>query len=86
MASTNGGPPPVGAEANQAAPQLNVLAQYIKDLSFENPNIERLLKEPGDQPNLQLSINVGAKAVGSAVRGAGMVASNRAPAWTRSDF
>ncbi len=48
-------PPPV---------QVKVVAQYIKDLSFENPNIEKLLKEPGDQPNLQLSINVGAKSVG----------------------
>ena len=27
-----------GAPAEQAAPQLNVLAQYTKDLSFENPN------------------------------------------------
>ena len=44
--------------------QVKVVAQYIKDLSFENPNIEKLLKEPGDQPNLQLSINVGAKNVG----------------------
>ena len=40
MASTNGGPPP--AEANQAPPQLNVLAQYVKDLSFENPNAHDL--------------------------------------------
>ena len=27
-----------GAPADQAPPQLNVLAQYTKDLSFENPN------------------------------------------------
>lgn len=55
------------AEAAQTSPppvQVKVVAQYIKDLSFENPNIEKLLKEPGDQPNLQLSINVAAKAVG----------------------
>ena len=54
-------------EVAQTAPppvQVKVVAQYIKDLSFENPNIEKLLKEPGDQPNLQLSINVGAKSVG----------------------
>jgi preprotein translocase subunit SecB len=52
-------------QENKAPPaQVKVVAQFIKDLSFENPNIERLLKEPGDQPNLQLSINVGAKAVG----------------------
>jgi preprotein translocase subunit SecB len=35
----------------------------VKDLSFENPNIGKLLKEPGDNPNLQLAINVTAQAV-----------------------
>src|SRR5262245_2729214 len=47
--------------------QVKVVAQYIKDLSFENPNIEKLIKEPGDSPNLQLTINVGAKGVGPSV-------------------
>jgi preprotein translocase subunit SecB len=55
-----------GARDKQAAPpvQVNVVGQYIKDLSFENPNIGKLLKEPGDNPNLQLSINVNAQGVG----------------------
>ncbi len=47
--------------------QVKVMAQYIKDLSFENPNIEKLIKEPGDSPNLQLAINVGAKGMGPSV-------------------
>jgi preprotein translocase subunit SecB len=68
MASTgNGNGKPTTPEAAQTMPppvQVKVVAQYIKDLSFENPNIEKLLKEPGDQPNLQLSINVAAKGVG----------------------
>jgi preprotein translocase subunit SecB len=69
MASTgNGnGKPSTPEQVAQTTPppvQVKVVAQYIKDLSFENPNIEKLLKEPGDQPNLQLSINVGAKNVG----------------------
>ena len=68
MASTgngNGnGKPDEAAQTSPPPVQVKVVAQYIKDLSFENPNIEKLLKEPGDQPNLQLSINVGAKAVG----------------------
>ena len=33
MTNGNGAPPPEGQP-----PQLNVLAQYIKDFSFENPN------------------------------------------------
>ena len=35
-----------GAPAEQAAPQLNVLAQYTKDLSFENPNAPWLAGAP----------------------------------------
>ena len=59
MASTNGGPPPV--EANQAPPQLNVLAQYVKDLSFENPNAPRSLQQQQGAPKINIQINVNAK-------------------------
>ncbi len=65
--SNNGNGNGKPGEAAQSAPppvQVKVVAQYIKDLSFENPNIEKIIKDPGDQPNLQLSINVGAKAMG----------------------
>ena len=65
MSMTNGGPPAEGAAdaANQAAPSLNVLAQYIKDLSFENPNAPRsLTQQPGQQsPKINIQINVNAK-------------------------
>ncbi|MBL8567138.1 MAG: protein-export chaperone SecB [Hyphomicrobiaceae bacterium] len=43
--------------------QAQVLGQYIRDLSFENPNIDKLLGGPGDNPNIQLEVNVDAKAV-----------------------
>jgi preprotein translocase subunit SecB len=56
---TNGNPE---AQKPAAPPvQVKVVGQYIKDLSFENPNIDKLLKEPGDNPNLQLAINVTAQ-------------------------
>lgn len=58
------GKPDEAAQTSPPPVQVKVVAQYIKDLSFENPNIEKLIKDPGDQPNLQLSINVGAKGVG----------------------
>ena len=61
MASTNGGPPPGAAEPNQAPPQLNVLAQYVKDLSFENPNAPRSLQQQQAQPQINIQINVNAK-------------------------
>jgi preprotein translocase subunit SecB len=62
MSMTNGGPPAEGA-ANQPQPSLNVLAQYVKDLSFENPNAPRSLQQqPGQQPpKINIQINVNAK-------------------------
>jgi preprotein translocase subunit SecB len=39
-------------------PQVNVLGQYIKDLSFESPDTERFFRGPGKNPNLQLNFNV----------------------------
>jgi preprotein translocase subunit SecB len=68
--TTNGGhqgaPGAPAAGAPQAggepAPQINVLAQYIKDLSFENPNAPRSL-QPSQQPAINLQINVNSKSL-----------------------
>ena len=60
--STNGGP--VGDTAPNVAPQLMVLAQYIKDLSFENPNAPRSLAQP-TQPQINVSVNVTANPLSS---------------------
>ena len=57
MSTTNGGPKPGEAPP---PPQLNVVAQYIKDLSFENPNAPQSMT-PGVQPQLGIQINVGAR-------------------------
>lgn len=46
--------------ADGAGPQLNVLAQYIKDFSFENPNAPRSLQPSQQQPSINLQINVNA--------------------------
>jgi preprotein translocase subunit SecB len=54
----NGSGPPQGP-ATEQMPQLNVLAQYIKDFSFENPNAPRSLN-PNQQPTVNLQINVNA--------------------------
>src|SRR4051795_3292015 len=61
MATTNGGPPAAATDGNQAAPQLNVLAQYVKDLSFENPNAPRSLQQQQQGPKINIQINVNAK-------------------------
>ena len=63
MATTNGGPGGVQtgpATAPEQQPQLNVVAQYIKDLSFENPNAPQSFA-PQQQPAISIQINVGAK-------------------------
>ncbi len=58
------GQPEAGQEKQAAPPvQVKVMGQYIKDMSFENPNIDKLIKEQGDNPNLQLSINVTAQQI-----------------------
>jgi preprotein translocase subunit SecB len=60
MTTTNGG------QAQdfdpEQAPQLNVVAQYIKDFSFENPNAPKSLAT-GQQPQIGIQINVNATPV-----------------------
>ena len=46
------------------AVEAQVVGQYIKDLSFENPNVRNLLDGPGEDPNLKLEVNVNAQRVG----------------------
>ncbi|MFO1150174.1 MAG: protein-export chaperone SecB [Alsobacter sp.] len=57
--STNGN----GAPGADNTPSLNALAQYIKDLSFENPNAPRSLAPTGQPPQISISVNVNAKQI-----------------------
>jgi preprotein translocase subunit SecB len=54
---------PTGAEpqtgANATAPSLNIIGQYIKDLSFENPKAPQSLLQGTGQPRFNIGINVG---------------------------
>lgn len=59
MATTNGGPNP---HAN-GMPAINVVTQYIKDLSFENPNAPDSVRSTAAQPSIKMEFNVGAKKV-----------------------
>ena len=61
MATTNGGTDAAPATATDKPPQLNVLAQYTKDFSFENPNAPRSLQQQQAQPQINIQINVNAK-------------------------
>jgi len=44
-----------------AAPSVNVLAQYVKDFSFENPNAPQSLQPREAGPQLNINVNVGAR-------------------------
>jgi len=59
MSTTNGGPQP-GGPPPQATPHIGVLAQYVKDLSFENPNAPRSMAPTGQAPNINIQVNVDA--------------------------
>jgi preprotein translocase subunit SecB len=56
MSEGNGGPQP------QAMPQIGVLGQYVKDLSFENPNAPQSITPTpaGQQPSINIQVNVDA--------------------------
>jgi preprotein translocase subunit SecB len=57
MNTTNGGPQ--APQPQQDLPQLNVLGQYVKDFSFENPNAPQSLAPTQTQPAINIQINVG---------------------------
>jgi preprotein translocase subunit SecB len=50
-----------GAGAVETNPRFSILAQYTKDLSFENPNAPRTLGPQQVAPNLSVQINVNAR-------------------------
>lgn len=52
--------PAAGANGNGKAPSLNVLAQYIKDLSFENPSAPNSLRGRDRAPGINVNVNVNA--------------------------
>ncbi|MDQ0457951.1 protein-export chaperone SecB [Rhizobium paknamense] len=49
--------------SNGASPSLNILAQYIKDLSFENPGAPRSLQARDKAPAININVNVNANAL-----------------------
>ena len=63
MADTNGNGNNKAEGGDSRQPQINVLGQYIKDLSFENPSAPRSLRS-GGKPNIQINFNVQAQPVG----------------------
>src|SRR5579875_2747274 len=44
------------------APGIRILAQFIRDLSFENPRAPESLRAGGDPPQIELGVELGAQA------------------------
>ena len=44
-------------------PQFTVVGQFIKDLSFESPNSPQSLQGPGENPGMQIGVNVNARKI-----------------------
>jgi preprotein translocase subunit SecB len=60
--SGNGGQAQPEPGQNQAQPVgIHVLAQYLKDVSFENPGAPRTLRPADTAPNLEVNVNVNAR-------------------------
>ncbi|WP_169566614.1 protein-export chaperone SecB [Sneathiella limimaris] len=58
----------VDIDAHEAAnaeqgPILSIITQYVKDISFENPNAPASLNPELSQPSVELAVNVQAKAL-----------------------
>lgn len=51
------------ANGNDSLPQVGVLAQYVKDFSFENPNAPAVFQWQG-QPQTEVNFNIGTQLAG----------------------
>ncbi len=59
-AATAGGEAAKNGNGAKVQPSLNVLAQYVKDLSFESPGAPKSLRGREQAPGINISVNVGA--------------------------
>lgn len=51
------------AENTEMQPAMNILAQYVKDFSFENPNAPGSLRPRDKAPEINININVNPNAL-----------------------
>ena len=50
----------VASNGNGAQPTLNIMAQYVKDLSFESPGAPNSLRGRDKAPSININVNVNA--------------------------
>ncbi len=66
MADENAGQPAAGSrtQAQPQTPPLTLTAQYVKDLSFENPDAPKSLGDLNPPPAIRVDVDVEAKPLG----------------------
>jgi len=52
---------PATGEGPKPQPSMRILGQYLKDLSFENPNAPQSLAPQQSQPEINIAVNVNAR-------------------------
>ena len=60
MTDTTAAPAPTAPEGGAPAPGFRILAQYVRDLSFENPKAPESLRVEG-KPNIDLGVEMNAQ-------------------------
>src|SRR3712207_776988 len=56
-----GAPPAQPLQGGSGAPQIRILAQFIRDLSFENPRAPDSLRPGGTQPAIDMQVEMNAR-------------------------
>jgi preprotein translocase subunit SecB len=54
--------PPPGLQDGLVQPAIRILAQFVKDLSFENPRAPESLRAGGQPPQIELGVELNAQA------------------------
>jgi preprotein translocase subunit SecB len=64
MTDTSSAAPPLGPNNQDASvqPAIRILAQFVKDLSFENPRAPESLRAGGQPPQIELGVELNAQA------------------------
>jgi preprotein translocase subunit SecB len=67
MAEDQGNPAePLQPNGNDKSPQVGVISQYVKDLSFENPNAPAVYQWQ-TQPKIEVDFNIGSNKLGDEI-------------------
>ncbi len=62
MTDTESGAPAPVAAGEAAPPGLRIVAQFVRDLSFENPRAPESLRAGQDQPQIDMNVEMSARA------------------------